>query len=167
MVDIKYSIVNDTCDPDSFGMEGFFQFICNGKSYGNFYSGSLEKVMWTVSVFDWFERILTVVIELKKKDYVILSDTESINTWIEFDKRGCNIVVIGIIHLTKLPGSKAIEYAEYMNNMQKEYIRWYGESVSYEEFKDAVVTKAIAYCNYLKQNHCKKWIAIHKLIRQL
>ena len=128
MIDIKYRIINDDYDQESFGKEGYFQMIFNGNSYGEFYSGKLENVMGKVSVFNWFERLLRVVIELKKKKYVILSDTESIDRWIEFEKKDRNIIAIGIIRLRKLSGTSDIEY---INNSQKEYMNLYGEFVSY------------------------------------
>ena len=164
MVKIEYSIVNDDCDQESFGKEGFFRIYFNENFYGEFYSKELQGVMFTDSVFDWFKRILKVVIELKTKDYVILSDIESFDRWIEFDKRNRNTVVVGIIRLEKQVGMLDIEYK---NNPRKEYVDWNEEFISYEDLKNEVCDKARLYCNYLKEHNCKAWEDIDGLIVQL
>lgn len=164
MVKIEYSIINDDCDRESYGKEGFFRIYFNKSFYGEFYPEELQSVMFTDSVFDWFERILKVVIELKTRDYVILSDIESFDRWIEFDKRHKNVVVVGIIRLEKKTGMSDIEHE---NNPLKKYVDWNEEFITYEELNREVCDKARLYCDYLRKHGCKGWEDIDRLIVQL
>ena len=164
MFSIQYKIINIGCDKESYGKEGFFQLLCNGNTYGEFYSGKLETIMSTVSVFNWFERMLKVTLELKSRNYVILSDTDSIDRWIEFNKTNENYVFMGVIRLKKIAGSSDIEY---INCSQKEYVDWYDELIPYEELKHEVYNKAIEYVDYLKKNNCSNSDVLYKLIVQL
>ena len=88
---LEYRIV--LCDDDFNGQNGFFQIKCNNYNYGEIYPKELETVMDKVSLFDWFERLIRVVKYLMTEDYVVLSDVESYNVWIEFQKKDEKIII--------------------------------------------------------------------------
>ena len=79
MFELVYRIVHS--DYDEFvGQNGFFQIKCNDYNYGEMYPKELEEVMDKVPLCDWFERLIRVIKNLIKKEYVVLSDAESYNT---------------------------------------------------------------------------------------
>lgn len=108
MFELNYRIINSEYD-DFTGQNGFFQFNCNGFLYGEMYPEELEEIMDNVSVFDWFERLIRVVENLITKEYVALSDVESYNLWIEFNKKKDDLE-ISIVCAEKPDGSKDLEY---------------------------------------------------------
>ena len=78
MFSLKYRIVY--CEYDDFeGQNVFFQIECNGCNYGDIYPKELENVMEKVSLYDWFERMIRVAQNLMTKEYIVLSDVESIS----------------------------------------------------------------------------------------
>lgn len=74
------------------------------------------------------------------KEYVALSDVESYNTWIEFQKRN-EQVVIGIVKAKKEQGSHDIEF----KLKQAEPGEWDGQVSSFYQFKKEVTAKGKAY----------------------
>lgn len=101
---------------------------------------------------DWFERMIRVVIDLEKYNYVKLSDTESFNKWIEFVRDLDNRVTIGVIKSEKKIGSTDIEYDE----THKQYAKWSGQQFSFDEIKYEVKEKAELYCKELNGKEKKK-----------
>lgn len=143
--------------------EGFFQIICNEYSYGEYYSDELENIMDTVSVFDWFERMIRVVVDLEKYNYIKLSDTESFNKWIEFVRDKDNRVTVGVIKSEKVIGSTDIEY----DDTYKEYAEWSGQRFSFNEIKYEVKEKAQLYCKVLNGVNEKEEKKISLLIDKI
>ena len=127
------------------GMEGFFQISINGNTYGEIYSKELESIMHKVSIYDWFERLLRVIKMLQKQNYIVLSDTESYNRWIEFINNK-DIITVSIISSEKIIGSKDIEY---MCPRNKQYVEWDSQEISYTDLKEEIVKKSLQYLQVL------------------
>lgn len=139
MFEINYRIVRSEYD-DFVGQHGFFQIKCNGYIYGEIYPKEIEEVMEKVSLYDWFERLAKVIRNLMEKDYVVLSDVESFNTWIEFQRRS-EEVVISIIKAKKEQGSHDIEF--YLREpMDGE---WTNQAVNFEQLKKEIIEKGKEY----------------------
>lgn len=139
MFELNYRIVENEYD-DFKGQHGFFQIKCNGNNYGEIYPREIEAVMDKVSLYDWFVRLATVTKNLMIKDYVALSDVESYNTWIEFQKRK-EQVVIGIVKAKKEQGSHDIEF----KLKQAEPGEWNGQVSSFYQFKKEIIAKGKEY----------------------
>lgn len=139
MFELNYRIVQSEYD-DFLGQHGFFQIKCNGYDYGEIYPKEIETIMDKVSIFDWFERLAKVIKNLMEKDYVVLSDIESYNTWIEFCKKN-EEVVISIVKAKKEQGSHDIEFS--LN--EREAGEWINQVVSFNQFKEEVVDKGKEY----------------------
>lgn len=145
MFEIIYKIINKDYEQDIKGTEGFFQIRCNEKIYGKFYPTDIEQFMDTVEISRWMIWFLQIVYDLRSKKYILLSDIESYNTWIEF-KRKNDIVLVSIIHADKPQGSTAIEY-EHMPNTTYPY--WSNEEISYYQLECEVIKKAKKYSKEL------------------
>ena len=139
MFKINYRIVHSRYD-DFIGQHGFFQIICNGNEYGEMYSKEIETIMDKVSLYDWFERLARVVDNLNIKEYVVLSDVESYNTWIEFIKKNEEILV-SIVKAKKDEGSHDIEFILKDPQIGK----WGNQAVSFEQFRKEVLEKGTEY----------------------
>lgn len=139
MFELDYRIVHSEYD-DFVGQHGFFQIKCNGFLYGEIYPNEVEVVMDKVSLYDWFERLAKVAKDLMTRDYVVLSDVESYNTWIEFQKRD-NKLIISIIKAKKEQGSHDIEF-EIGEAVAGE---WTNQTISFIQFKGEVVEKGKKY----------------------
>ncbi len=139
MFTLDYRIVQSEYD-DFVGENGFLQIQCNECKYGEMYPEELETIMDKVSLCDWFDRLVRVVKNLMTKDYVVLSDAESYNTWIEFLKKN-EEVVISIVKAKKEQGSRDIEF----------YLResivgeWADQVISFSQLKTEIIEKAREY----------------------
>lgn len=143
MFELDYRIVHSEYD-DFVGQHGFFQIKCNGYIYGEMYSREIEEVMDKVSLYDWFERLAKVIKNLMTKDYVALSDVESYNTWIVFEKRNED-VKISILKEEKEQGSHDIEFALG----EPEAGEWTDQTISFEQLKREVMEKGREYIKYI------------------
>ena len=141
MFKINYRIVCNEYD-DFPGQHGFFQIDCNNFFYGEMYPKEIEKIMDQVSLYNWFERMARVVKNMMTKDYVALSDVESYNTWIVFQKR-CAEVIISIVRAKKENGSHDIEF--YLND--PEAGEWVNQTVEFEQLKKEIIKKGKEYIN--------------------
>ena len=142
MFKIRYKIINSDYD-DFVGQNGFFQLECNGYLYGEIYPIEFENVMDKVSIYDWFERLIRVSFNILKKNYVVLSDVESYNTWIEFKKENKNLI-ISIVQACK-DSTKDIEY----HLIKTKYGEWYGQKVLLYQFIEEVTFNANKYIKYV------------------
>ena len=146
MFKLEYRIV--LSDDDDFeGQNGFLQIKCNDYKYGEMYPKELETVMDKVSLFDWFERLIKVVKYLMTEDYVVLSDVESYNIWIEFQKSS-EEVMISVVKAKKELGTQDIEFI-LGEPVERE---WTVSQISYNQLKMEVVNKASEYIAYVVAN---------------
>lgn len=139
MFELDYRIVHSGYD-DFEGQHGFFQIRCNGYVYGEMYPKEIEEIMDKVSLYDWFLRILKVIKNLMTQDYVALSDVESYNTWIVFQKRN-EEVIISIVKAKKEQGSHDIEFAL----REPEVGEWANQTINFEQLKQEVIEKGREY----------------------
>lgn len=162
MVELIYRVVCNVTNEQMRGMEGFFQIKINGNTYGEIYPRELEDIMDKVSVYDWFERLLRVTKKLQEQTYIILSDTESYNRWIEFIMNDEDIVTVSIIKAEKIIGSQDIEYVCPDN---KEYVEWDHQRISYVDLKEEIINKSSQYVEVLlNENDNLMSAEIQKLI---
>ena len=139
MFEIAYRIVHSEYD-DFMGQHGFFQIKCNDYIYGEMYPREIESVMAKVSLYDWFERLAKVIKNLMTKDFVALSDVESYNTWIAFQRRN-EEVIISIAKAKKEQGSHDIEF--FLT--KPEAGEWTNQAISFEQMKQEIVEKGKEY----------------------
>lgn len=142
MFEINYQIVHSDYD-DFVGQNGFFQIKCNEHDYGELYSKELESIMDTVSLYDWFERLLRVIKILSVNGYVVLSDVESYNTWIEFQKKN-EEVTIGLLWAEK----QNLHDVELKLNGAVAG-KWVNQTISYDQFRKEVINKIGTYIKYI------------------
>ncbi len=133
MFELDYRIVHSEYD-DFAGQHGFFQIKCNNCIYGEMYPKKIEEFMDKVSIYDWFERLAKVIKNLMEKDYVALSDVESYNTWLVFQKRS-EEVIISIVKARKEQGSHDIEFSL----INPEAGEWMGQIVGFEQLKQEIL----------------------------
>ena len=124
------------------------------------YPKELETVMDKVSLFDWFERLIKVVKYLMTEDYVVLSDVESYNIWIEFQKSS-EEVMISVVKAKKELGTQDIEFI-LGEPVERE---WTVSQISYNQLKMEVVNKASEYIAYVVANN--KSSSIDKIKEEL
>ena len=139
MFEIDYRVVYSEFD-DFKGQNGFFQIKCNGYIYGEMYPEELEVIMNKVSLYDWFERLARTIKNLITKDYVALSDVESYNTWIVFQKSNEEIK-ISILKAKKEQGSHDIEFS--LNEVEAG--EWSNQVVDFCQLKQEVLEKGKEY----------------------
>lgn len=147
MFKLNFRIVHSGFD-DFTGQNGFFQIICNNYTYGEMFSEELEQVMDKVSLYDWFDRLIKVIKNLDTKEYVALSDVESYNTWIQFQRRNED-VIISIVRAEKEQGSRDIAY-----HLKNPVIgEWAQQVINYYQFKNEIVEKTKEYIKYILANN--------------
>lgn len=139
MFELDYRIVCSEYD-DFVGQHGFFQIRCNGYNYGEMYPKEIEAVMDKVSLYDWFKRLARVIKSLMTEEYVVLSDVESYNTWIEFQKRNEDVVV-SIVKAEKEQGTHDIEF----NLKEVKYGEWKEQVINFNQLRKEVAMKGTEY----------------------
>lgn len=159
MFELNYRIVHSEYD-DFPGQHGFLQIKCDGYDYGEMYPREIEAIMDKVSLYDWFERLAKVIENLMTKEYVALSDVESFNTWIEFQKRN-EEVVISIIKAKKEKGSHDIEF----DLKKPESVEWTSQAISFYQFKAEVIEKGREYIKNIIATNTEN-ILIDKMRRE-
>ena len=149
MFTVDYRIVHSEYD-DFIGENGFLQIKCNEYKYGEMYPKELEAIMDKVSLYDWFDRLVRVVKNLMTKDYVVLSDVESYNTWIEFHRKN-EEVVISIAKAEKEQGSRDIEF-----NLREPIAgEWADQAISFSQLKTEIIEKAREYIKIITANNAE------------
>lgn len=146
---INYKIIENYED-DYYGQNGFFQLVCNECTYGEIFLEE-EEYMDQVDLDDWFKGILTVLETLSNYEDVFLSDIESYDTWIRFQKIQSSLAV-SVVHAEKPIGTYGIE-CRLLNIKEG---RWTNQIIEYEQFKKEVLQKTNMYIDdVLKHNECE------------
>lgn len=135
MFELNYRVIQSEED-DFIGQNGLFQIKCNDFYYGEM----IENFIYNESLYNWFERLIRVAKNLMTREYVVLSDVETYNIWIEF-KRKKNYLLISIVKAEKKQGSQDIEFA--LDEVQLG--EWGNQSVFFEQFKEEIIKKGKAY----------------------
>lgn len=147
MFELDYRIIKNEYD-DFIGQNGFFQIKCNEQKYGEIYPKELELVMDKVSLYDWFERLARVIECLQTRNYVVLSDVESYNTWIEFCRNNEDVIV-SIVKADKEEGSRDIEF-----NLKAPITgEWDKQVICYNQLKTEIMEKLKGYIEYVSRNN--------------
>lgn len=129
-------------------LEGFFEIIFNGHSYGYFHSGPLGSDECGFDLLtNWFERLLNLVLLLRTSDYVAIRDIESYNTWLQFVKTHSNVVVVSIIENENKSGLNDIVTSRFDTVT---YPDWRDLAVSLEELKQEIITKTEMFIEELQ-----------------
>lgn len=138
---------------DFIGEMGYYQIKCNDKIYGDIYPDELEDIMGTEYLYDWFEKLLKITIELNEKEYVALDEIESPTVWLEFEKQQ-NKILISVVKSEKQSGVGFIVYSlrekSYVENSLRE------EKVVYKDFIKEILIKSNKYLNEVKQLNIKE-----------
>lgn len=142
---INYRIISNEFD-DFVGQHGFFQVDFNGFLYGEMYPKEIESIMDKASLYDWFERFVRVAKILMFQNYVLLSDIESYNTWIEF-KRNEDKLTVSIVKAQKPQNSRDIEFN--LEDVLKG--EWANQTVSFEQFKKEISSKGKEYVKVIRK----------------
>ena len=149
MFELHYRIVQEEHD-EFVGQNGFFQIKCNGFKYGEVYSKELEPIVDKVSVYNWFERLAKVIKYLITNEYVALSDVESYSTWIEFHRKG-EEVVVSIVKAEKEEGSRDIEFSLKETSAGE----WEKQVICYSQLRTEIIDKLKEYVDFLVTHNLK------------
>ncbi len=154
MFELNYQIVLYDYD-DFIGQNGFFRVKCNDFVYEEIYPEGAERYICQDSdaLYDWMERFVRVCICLMTKEYVVLSNIESYNTWIEFKKRGDKLS-ISLIEAKKEEGTHDIEF--HLDDRRPG--EWTNQIIDFQQFKGEIIQKGKAYLKttlrYEPENAC-------------
>lgn len=147
MFEISYKVFknNEIEDDELNGEYGYFQFDIDHESYGILIPQEIEE--FSVSVYDWFLNFLEALLILENHNYVLISDIEKSDIWIELKKEDNNlkiskvsagkIEVGGVVLKEKLPDTK--------------YLYWKEKEVSFLEFKSELLEKSQSYIDEIKE----------------
>jgi len=141
MFEIKYRLSAKEYET-LYGDKGYYQMCYNDNSYGEIYAEEIEEVMGTTYLYDWLKDMVQIAIELHSKKYVALSNIESHNQWIEFEKDNNNLY-IRIVTADKPNGVGFIVYK--LSNRKYEESNGSNSHVSFAEFKKEIITKCNSY----------------------
>lgn len=141
MFKIEYRIVISEFEDDIFGKNGFIKFSNNSHSYGDIYPKEIEQHMGVESIYYWLTYFMQAAIELEDKNYVLISDIESYNTWLEIERR-TDIIYTSVIHADKPVGTTAVEFSPVPNI---KYTDWKRQDTSFMQFKREVMENAKKY----------------------
>ena len=152
MFTIKYKVSKQRYN-NFIGEMGYYQIKCNDKLYGDIYPYELEDIMGIEYLYDWFEDLLQIAIELNERDYIALNNIESNNIWLEFTKQQ-NKILISVVKSEKKNGIGFIAY----NLQEKSYVEksLKEEKVEYKDFIMEILIKSNKYLNEVKQLNIKE-----------
>ncbi len=146
MFRIRYKIMDDVVleSWELKGADGYFEFQVGDETYGIFIPENIDVFM--VSIYWWFYYFLEAILILNKTNYVLISDIEKANTWIEIKKNGDELY-ISKVFAEKPENSLALE-SEVIPNIKYKY--WKDKKVLFMRFKAEVLNKAKCYLRDLK-----------------
>jgi|AKZA01.1.fsa_nt_gi hypothetical protein len=108
----------------------------------------MEEIMGTTYLYDWLKDMIQVAIELHSKTYMALSDIESYNQWIEFEKVNNNLY-IRIVTADKPNGVGVIVYE--LTNREYKDSNENNSYLSFEDFKQEIITKCTSYIQAISE----------------
>jgi len=125
-------------------IEGYFELVVNNQNYGYFKKGPLQKdERWSELITTWFEGLLTILLKINNgHSYVVISDIDSYNTWIEFKTLKNKNINVSVIEADKKDGSQQIETTPPENIVPSD---WANEEVSYDQMHHEITKKATEY----------------------
>jgi len=144
MFKIEYRIVISEFEDEISGKNGFIKFSDNSHNYGDIYSKEMGQHMGVESIYYWLTYFMQAVIELEgNKNYILISDIESYNTWLELERRSDSIYT-SVIHADKPFGTTAVEFFPVPNI---KYTDWKKQETNFTQFKREVMENAKKYYN--------------------
>ncbi|MCK4259208.1 MAG: hypothetical protein KAX49_09525 [Halanaerobiales bacterium] len=156
MFEIKYRIIEnigmlkewDASTFDEEGdVEGFFQLNFNGNYYGYYHNRELKNGETGFDLIThWFEMLIKVYLVLKTSKYVVLSDIESFNTWLEFKLRSKKDLEVSIIEYDKKDEVDAIVTSQFDKYT---FSDWKNISISVKDFKEEIFKQSNLYVEEL------------------
>jgi len=152
MFKIEYKISRTDYD-DFVGEKGYYKIFCNENAYGEIFSDELEEIMGTEYLYDWFEDMVKIALELHNVSYIVLSNIESYNLWIEFI-RNEDILSVSLVNADKPDGTGSVAY-ELFNKCDDKNL-WKDEEVSFTEFKKELVRVVTDYIKDVKTYNTDK-----------
>lgn len=143
-------------------VQGYFQLEVNNKKYGYINKGELRGDEHGFEfIFDWFEGLLAVLIELKKGTRLVnLNEIESYNTWVKFKYLKNEMICISIVEAEK-DGAGLLETRPLS---KISYRDWSNEVVSYHAISCEVITQANEYLQFLSQLN-KEFLKSNRFLR--
>ncbi len=156
---IRYKILeNEDIEPYELqGEYGYFEFRANDEIYGYYIDENLD--IFAVSIYWWFYYFLKGILLLNKMDYVLISDIEKENVWIEL-KREKGKFYISKVYADKPEGSSALETTA-MPNLEYKY--WKNKEVSFSGFCKEIIQKSKQYLNDIKILNNNRQIEVQDL----
>lgn len=149
MFEIKYRLSEKQYET-LHGDKGYYQMFFNENSYGEMYPEEIEEIMGTAYLYDWLKDMVQVATELHSKKYVALSNIESYNEWIEFERVNKNLY-IRIVTADKPNGIGIIVY-DLINRESKDS-NGYNSHISFVEFKKEIITKCSSYIQNISEKN--------------
>jgi len=127
---------------EDFHIEGFFEMVFNKNRYGNYHNKILKDgEQGLESITSWLERLLRACFILLSSDYLLISDVESYNIWVEFRKKG-DLIFASVIEAEKVDGSSDLEIVQLT---EVNYPNWSNEQISFDELVNEVISKTEAF----------------------
>jgi len=137
----------------NFSVVGYFAFYVNKKEYGFYIEESIKQgLSWADYITSWFIDLISAYLELTRFGYVLINDTDSYNTWIEFE-RVKDMAKISIIRAEKGVGTYSGLRLSHIK--QFEYGEWYNESVKLVDIRTELIRKALQYLEELRKINIK------------
>ncbi|MBQ6025158.1 MAG: hypothetical protein IJL20_06075 [Lachnospiraceae bacterium] len=162
MFSINFKIINSEFD-DFCGQNGFLSLNFNDYQYGEIYSDALNDIMDKVSIYNWIERLLKIFNVLYSKNHVFLSDVDSYNSWIYFEKKDFYLTV-KILRCEKKPNTKDIVFSLEEDSVEEDAT----QVVKWKDFSSQLLSKTDEYINYICANNSdsykfKDLIELHQI----
>ena len=152
MFNIRYKILEDE-DIESYelkGEYGYFEFQTNDEVYGIYIDEILD--IFSVSIYWWFYYFLNSLLLLNKTNYVLISDIEKADVWIELKKENEKIYISKVC-ADKPEGTSALE-TTLMPTLEYKY--WKNQEVAFSNFCEEIIQESKKYLNDLKTLNTEK-----------
>ncbi|GHU61530.1 hypothetical protein FACS189418_1330 [Clostridia bacterium] len=146
------------------GANGYFEFQVENETYGIYIPENID--VFSVSIYWWFYYFLKAILMLNETNYVLISDIEKSDVWIEIKKIDWELI-ISKVRADKPVGSTALE-SRIMPNLKYEY--WKDKKVNWTEFLNEILSKAKEYLCLVQSLNDKSHtdlIALNVLIKQV
>lgn len=145
MFTLSYKIFKNIEENELLGADGYLQLQIEDEAYGILIPEEVDE--FSVSIYWWTRYLLEALLILKTESYVLISDTEKPNIWLELKKEK-HLLKISKVSADKPDGSGAVQRKEMPNLI---YPFWKDKQVTYNDFKNEILKKATLYTKELRQ----------------
>ncbi|MBO1627446.1 hypothetical protein [Bacillus arachidis] len=146
MFKINFKVFSETSSEEELnGEEGYFQIVIEEEEYGLFLPEEIDE--FAVSIYWWFYYFLEALIILKNDNYVLISDIEKAETWLELRKEENNI------YISKVKANKIESGGPVITNKLPDltYPYWQNKKVNFILFENEMLNKSRIYIQKLKE----------------